>query len=133
MIDSGEVDGGEVGDNKVGKKVQNLSKSKKTVRLDFLILGAKLAFNELKQTFVKAPIFYYFNPEHYIRIEIDVPGYTIGGVFCQLILNNLGEWHLVVFFSYKMILVKTRYKTYNGELLAIVEVFKTWKHYLESS
>ena len=30
-----------------------------------------------------------------------------------------------------MILAKTWYKTYNGELLAIVEAFKTWKHYLE--
>ncbi len=30
-----------------------------------------------------------------------------------------------------MILVETRYKTYDGKLLAIVEAFKTWKHYLE--
>ena len=30
-----------------------------------------------------------------------------------------------------MIPAETRYKTYNGELLAIVEVFKTWRHYLE--
>ena len=30
-----------------------------------------------------------------------------------------------------MILAKTRYKTHNQELLAIVETFKTWCHYLE--
>ena len=30
-----------------------------------------------------------------------------------------------------MIPAKTRYKTYDGELLAIVKAFKTWKHYLE--
>ena len=30
-----------------------------------------------------------------------------------------------------MILVKTRYETYNSKLLAIVEAFKTWRHYLE--
>ncbi len=30
-----------------------------------------------------------------------------------------------------MIPVKTRYETYDGKLLAIVEVFKTWRHYLE--
>ena len=35
-----KVDGGEVGDDEVGKKVQNLSKSKKTVRLNFLTPGA---------------------------------------------------------------------------------------------
>ncbi len=30
-----------------------------------------------------------------------------------------------------MIPVKTQYKTHNQEFLAIVEVFKTWHHYLE--
>lgn len=31
-----------------------------------------------------------------------------------------------------MIPVKTWYKTYNAEILAIVETFKTWWHYLKS-
>ena len=30
-----------------------------------------------------------------------------------------------------MIPAETRYKTHNGELLAIVEAFKTWRNYLE--
>ena len=30
-----------------------------------------------------------------------------------------------------MILAETRYKIHNGKLLAIVEAFKTWRHYLE--
>ena len=30
-----------------------------------------------------------------------------------------------------MILVETQCETYNQELLAIVEAFKTWHHYLE--
>lgn len=32
----------------------------------------------------------------------------------------------------KIILAETWYKTYNGEFSAIIEKFKTWKHYLES-
>ena len=32
-----------------------------------------------------------------------------------------------------MILAETRYETHNGEHLAIVETFKTWRHYLEGS
>ena len=32
-----------------------------------------------------------------------------------------------------MILAETRYETHDGELLAIVEAFKTWRHYLEGS
>ena len=30
-----------------------------------------------------------------------------------------------------MIPAETQYKTHDGELLAIVEAFKTWRHYLE--
>lgn len=30
-----------------------------------------------------------------------------------------------------MISIKTRYKIYNNEFLAIVEVFQTWIHYLD--
>ena len=32
-----------------------------------------------------------------------------------------------------MISAKSRYETHNGELLAIIETFKTWRHYLEGS
>ncbi len=30
-----------------------------------------------------------------------------------------------------MILAETEYETHDGELLAIIEVFKIWKHYVE--
>ena len=45
---------------------KKLSKSKKTVGLDFLIPEAKLAFIKLRQMFLKAPILYHFNPKHNI-------------------------------------------------------------------
>ena len=100
---------------------------------DFLTFGAKLAFTKLKHAFVKALILYHFDPEYYIRIETDVSGYVIGGVLGQLTLDDLGQWHPVVFFLQKMILAKTRYETHNGELLAIIKALKIWKHYLEAS
>ena len=83
--------------------------------------------------FLKAPIFYHFDPERHIRIETDVSGYTIGGVLNQLTLDDLARWHLMAFFSYKMIPAETRYETHDSKLLAIVEAFKTWKNYLEGS
>ena len=46
----------------------------------FLTLEARLAFTQLRQAFVKAPIFYHFNPESHIRIETDVSDYAISGV-----------------------------------------------------
>ena len=64
---------------------------------------------------------------------MDAFGYAIGGVLSQLTSNDLGRGHPVAFFPQKMIPAETRYKTHNGELLAIVEAFKTWKHYLEGS
>ena len=84
-----------------------------------------MAFTKLRQVFIKALIFYHFNPECDIRIEMDASSYAIGGVLSQLTLDNLGQWHPVTFFLQKMILAETRYKTHNGELLAIVKAFKT--------
>ena len=130
-INNVEVDGSEVKVDEVRKKGQkmskskNLSKAKKKVGSDFLTFGAKLAFIKLRQTFCKALIIYHFYPERLIRIETDVSGYAVGGVFSQLISNDSGQWHPVAFFSCKIILVETRYKTQNGEFLAIVEAFKT--------
>ena len=44
---------------------------------------------------------------------------------------DLGQWHPVVYIFRKMIFAETWYETYDDELLAIVETFKTWQHYLE--
>ena len=126
-MDDVEVDGGEV---EAGKKGRNLSKSKKT-ESGFFIPGARKAFTKLRQAFIKAPILYHFDLERHIWVETDTSGYAIGGVSSQLTSNDLGRWHPVAFFLRKMILAKTRYETHDGELLAIVEAFKTWMHYLE--
>ena len=129
-----EVDGGEVEVDEVGKKVQNLSKSKKIVRSsDFLTFGAKIAFTKLRQIFLKAPILHHLDPERHIRIETDISGYTIGGVLSQLTSDDLGLWQPIAFFSQKMIPAETRYETHDDKLLAIVKAFKTWRHYLEDS
>ncbi len=42
------------------------------------------------------------------------------------------KWHPIAFFSRKMIPTESWYKTHDQELLAIVEAFKTWRHYLKS-
>ena len=60
---------------------------------------ARLAFTKLGQTIVKAPILHYFDPECHIRIEINELGYEISGVFSRLTLDNLGQCHLMAFFS----------------------------------
>ena len=61
--------------------------------------------------------------------------YAIGGVLSQLTPNQVisddvigsnVDWHPVAYFSKKIIPAETRYETYDSELLAIVEAFKTW-------
>ena len=71
-LDGVEIDDDEVEGNEVGKKVQKmskskkLSKSKKTFRSDFLTSGAKLAFTELEQAFLKGPVLHHFDPKRHI-------------------------------------------------------------------
>ena len=96
----------------------------------FLTPAAKIAFAQLKQAFTEAPILRHFDPERHIRLETDASGYAIGGVLSQLDIET-GQWHPVAYFSRKMIPAETRYETHDGELLAIVEAFKNWRHYLE--
>ena len=98
---------------------------------DDLILATKKIFNHLRHAFTQAPIVQHFDLERHIRIKTDASAYAIGRVLSQLTLDDLGQWHPVAHYSQKMIWAKTWYKTHNGELLAIVEVFKTWRHYLK--
>ncbi len=115
---------------------------------DFLTLGAKEAFIYLKKAFTEASILRHFHPKCHIRIETDASGYAIGGILSQMTSNQhssghmthknsnspkfkIGHWYPVVFFSQNMLPAKIRYEVHNPELLAIVEAFKTWHHYLE--
>lgn len=46
----------------------------------FLILKIRLAFTQLKQTFIEVLILYHFDSERYIQIKTDASSYTIGGL-----------------------------------------------------
>ena len=86
--------------------------------LNFLILDTRMTFNCLRVIFTKAWIFWHFDSEYHIWIETNASSNKIGGVLSSLTskswLNkivtnaNLGQWHLVIFFSRKIILAKTQ-------------------------
>ena len=97
----------------------------------FLTPNARWAFTQLRQAFTKAPILRYFDSEHHIRIETDASDYAIGGILSQM-TSKTGQWHLVAYYSRKIISAEMRYETHNAKLLVIVEEFKNWRHYLES-
>ncbi len=92
---------------------------------DFLTLKAKETFIHLWKAFTEALILRHFDSEYHIWIEINAFGYAIGRVLNQmtshhsdqLISNHVTyknlnpisskseicQWHLVAFFSWKMI------------------------------
>ncbi len=101
----------------------------------FLTLGAKEAFTHLRKAFTKALILRNFDPERHIRIETDASGYAIDEVLSQMTSDHLdqlssnhvthknlnpissksdiSQWHLITFFSRKMIPAETWYKTHD--------------------
>ena len=113
---------------------------------DFLTSRAKKAFIHLQKAFTETPILRHFDPGYHIYIKTDASEYAINKVLSQMTLNQyspghvihkgsnyeIGQWYPIAFFSRKIILAGTWYKDHNQELLAIVQVFKTWHHYLES-
>ena len=65
----------------VKSKNHDFSKSRaEKAETSFFTPKAKLAFTQLRQAFVEAPILHHFDAESHIRIEIDVLGYAIGSV-----------------------------------------------------
>ena len=121
-----------------------------TGKSNFLMPEARKAFNRLRQVFTCTPIFWDFHPECHIQIKTNASGYAIGGILSQLISDEVtpnsepnlaksknltksdfGQWHLVAYFSRKMIPAEIWYKNYDDKFLTIVEAFKTFRQYLE--
>ena len=100
-------------------------------------LSACEAFEQLKTAFSTAPVLHHFNPKARTWLQTDASGFALSGIISQPepgIENPMNRhWHPVAFWSRKMTDVEYRYETYDHELLAIVECFKHWHHYLEGS
>ncbi|KAF4627116.1 hypothetical protein G7Y89_g11043 [Cudoniella acicularis] len=97
---------------------------------------ARKSFKALKEAFTTTPVLIHFNPEKRIRVETDASKFAIAGSICQQEWNadrTKMHWHPVAFWSRKLSAAERNYTTYDGEMLAIVECFKQWRHYLEGS
>ena len=89
--------------------------------------AARRAFARIKELFTQAPMLRHFNSQRLRRVETDASDFAVGLIMSQLFEDG---WHPVVFWSRKLTEVEGRYKTHDKELLAIVEVFYKWRHYL---
>ena len=97
----------------------------------FLAPEAKESFQKLKKAFSEALVLQHFDVLKSIRLETDASGKAIGGVLCQQ--DTELNWHPVPYYSQKMLLAERNYETQDAKLFAIVEGFKTWRHYLEGT
>jgi hypothetical protein len=93
--------------------------------------AAELAFQKLKNAFTEAPILQHFDPAKPITLQTDASGFAIAGILNQY--DGYGILRPVAFYSRKCSPAEQNYDTYDRELLAIVESFKYWRHYLEGA
>ena len=121
MADVDEVGVGADGDHE-DETVGRLP-SKNLIRaMGYLTPNARQPFTQLRQVFIKAPILRHFGPGCHIQVETDASGYAIGDMLSQL--TDFSWWQPVAYYFRKIIPAKTRYKTHNAKLLAIVEPLK---------
>ncbi len=82
-----DIDGNsDIDGSKIDNKIVNLSNNikKMSFRARFFTSKASLVFTQLKKTFTKALILYYFNLVHYIQSKTNTLDYIINGILCQL-------------------------------------------------
>jgi len=82
---------------------------------------------ELKRRYTSAPILAHFYPNRKTVIETDARDFALGCILSQYLGKRL---HPVAFHSGKLNDVKRNYEIHDKELLAILEAFRKWKHYL---
>ena len=85
------------------------------------------AFKELKKLFTVELILKIYILSLLIVVKTDVLDFILG---IYLVQKYLDGWHLVIYYSYKIILLELNYNIYNKELLGIVAVLKKWRAFL---
>lgn len=87
------------------------------------------AFNKLKEQVRTAPILMLHDADKLNVIRPDASGYALGIVLEQP--GDDGKLRPVAFYSRQFTTAERNYDVHDRELLAIVEAFKQWRHYLQ--
>jgi len=91
----------------------------------------RMAFNTLKQAFISAPILMYWVLDAQLVMETNASNYALAAILSIMTKDN--EIHPIAFYSQTFSTLELNYNVHDKELLAIFEVFKIWRHYLERS
>ena len=89
------------------------------------------AFTTLKKKVTEQPVLIMPDPSKPFEVETDASDFAIGGVLSQR--DEQSKLHPVAFFSKKFHGPELNYPIHDKELMAIIEAFKEWKHYLSGT
>ncbi len=92
---------------------------------------ADQAFEALKKAFTTAPILTHPDFQKPFFLETDASDFALGAVLSQP--DKDGRLHPVAFHSRKFTAAEINYEIHDKELLAIVNSFQEWRHFLEGA
>ena len=92
---------------------------------------ADQAFEILKTAFTSAPILTHPDFQKPFFLESDASDFALGAVLSQH--GEDGRLHPVAFHSRKFTAAEINYEIHDKELLAIVDSFQEWRHFLEGA
>ena len=93
--------------------------------------SAEKAFQDLKTAFTTVPILVHPDFTKTLYLETDASDFALGAV-----LSKMGEdekLHPIAFYSRKFFAAEINYEIHDKELLAIVDSFQEWRHFLEGA
>ena len=88
----------------------------------------KRLFREVKEEFVKGPILRIYQLTLLTKVKIDTLDFTLGAYLIQKYKDKVQ--YLVIYYSWKIILLELNYNIYNKELLVIIIVLKEQRIFL---
>ncbi|KAG5727732.1 hypothetical protein E4T56_gene20758 [Termitomyces sp. T112] len=92
----------------------------------------QVVFDALKLTVTSGPILLFLDDNSPFQMETNSSKFTMGAILLQQSLEN-GKWHPVAFYSKSLNAVEQNYKIYDKEMLAIIQLFEEWQHFLEGA
>ena len=90
---------------------------------------ADKAFQNLKMAFTTAPILMHLDFAKAFYLETNASDFALGAILLQMEVNK--KLHPVAFYSQKFFAVEINYEIHDKELLAIVDSFQEWRHFLK--
>ena len=93
---------------------------------------ANTAFEGLKRRFTTAPVLLHPDPSRPFVVEVDASDTGLGAVLSQHSASD-DKLHPCAFLSRRFTPAEENYDIGNRELLAVVEAFQEWRHWLEGA